>query len=194
VGVAAVLVLAGRPTILTCGHAEAFLFGDEILAGDEPDGKALAVLDRNLLSGSNPLDAALCPLTDAGIELLGESSEAPTWRFQRVRIPGPSDNGAESVFWETHDGEDSARTAPVLSFYGETSVLFGPRGPDRGFIETSHAVVGGDSGAPLSLGGRLYGLCSGFVGYTTFFTPIAAVLRRLNNEGLQCDIYRHPGS
>lgn len=118
VGIAAVVTVAGKPAILTCGHAQAFAFSDELLAGDEPDGDAIARLDVNLLAGSSPLDAALCPLTDAGVALLQASNQAPTWRFKNVRTPSPADNQKSSVFWQTHDGDNSAPTADVETFSG----------------------------------------------------------------------------
>lgn len=189
VGIAAVLVIDGLPKILTCGHAHAFSYSGELLAGDEPDGDAIATLERNFLEDSAPLDAALCGVTDAGLSVLKDSSAAPTWQFRKVRTPSAADNGKQSVFWQTHDGDDEAPTAPVESFNGENSALFGPQGPRGPFVETSHAVAGGDSGSLLSLGNSLYGLCSGFVGYTGFFTPIASVLARLNSEGIACSIY-----
>ncbi|MDD5308449.1 MAG: hypothetical protein PHU25_14095 [Deltaproteobacteria bacterium] len=192
VGVAAVLLVSGRPSILTCGHAGAFAYSDEILAGDEPDGDAIATLETNLLEESSPLDAAVCPLTEAGLELLRESRDAPTWRFKKVKTPGVEDNDQSSVFWQTHDGDDTAPTAPVQSFSGETAALFGPRGPRRGFVETGHAVEAGDSGSLLSLSSSLYGLCSGLVGHTAFFTPIAAVITRINKQGKICSIYSPP--
>lgn len=193
VGVAAVLDLDGRPAILTCGHASAFSLFDEILAGGEPDGESIATLETNLLEGSEPLDAAICPLTDAGVQLLEQSSAAPTWRFKNVRAPSVADNDELAVFWDTHDDADFAPTAGVRTFSGETSALFGPRGPRAGFIETGHAVVAGDSGSLLSLGSELYGLCSGFVGFTAFFTPIQSVIERLQREGIPCSVFTPVG-
>ncbi len=52
IGVAAVLLTAGKPAILTCGHAAAFSFSNELLPGDDPDGEAIALLDTNLLTTS----------------------------------------------------------------------------------------------------------------------------------------------
>jgi hypothetical protein len=191
VGIAAVVVCGKRPALLTCGHAAAFSFSEELLPGDEPDGDAIATLDVNLLAGGSPLDAALCTLTDAGVDILRSSSQASTWRFQKVRPPSAVDNRERTVFWQTHDGTDSAPTADVESFDGTTAALFGPTGPSSGFVETSHNVVPGDSGSLLSLGDSLYGLCSGFVGFTAFFTPIAAALAALSSKGKKCSIY-HP--
>jgi hypothetical protein len=136
----------------------------------------------------------VCPLTDVGLGLLEESRDAPTWRFKKIKTPGVEDNDRSTVFWQTHDGADEAPTATVESFSGESLALFGPRGPQTGFIETGHAVVGGDSGSLLSLGSSLYGLCSGFVGFTAFFTSIAAVIARLHHQGMSCTLYLPPGS
>jgi hypothetical protein len=191
VGIAAVLDFpSGDTRILTCGHARAFSFSSEILPSDDPQGDTLANLDRNFLSENPPLDAAICTLTDAGKNVLASSSGAPTWRFQNIRTPGAADNGHQAVFWQTHDGDDTAPTAPVETFSGENLALFGPGGPASGFVETSHVVVPGDSGSLLSLGQSLYGLCSGFVGFTAFFTPIASVIARLQSEGTSCTVHR----
>ncbi len=190
VGIAAVLVVDGKIKVLTCGHASAFNLDNDVLAGDEPDGDAIAVLERNFLEDSLPIDAALCGLTDAGQELLQASAAAPTWRFGVVKSPSADDNEQEAVFWQTHDGEDEAQTAAVASFDGEDHVLFGPRGPHGPFVETGHSVVPGDSGSLLSLGSSLYGLCSGFVGHTAFFTPIATVIARIKKEARVCTVYR----
>lgn len=194
VGIAAVLSLKSGPALLTCGHAAAFSFSAEILAGDEPNGDAIATLDANLLELSAPLDAAICPLTDTGVALLGQSSSAPTWRFQGVRRPSAVDNQCQTVFWQTHDGDDEAPTAPVLSFSATNTALFGARGPRAGFIETHHDVVPGDSGSLLSFGPDLYGICSGFVGFTALFTPIQSVLDYLGKTGKKCSIYRPSAS
>ena len=189
VGIAAVLRLAEGLAILTCGHASAFSFSQEILAGDEPDGAAIATLSANLLELASPIDAAICVLTDAGIALLADSLAAPTWRYKTVKTPAATDNQERAVFWQSHDGDDSAPTAPVLTYSGVTSALFGARGPSTGFIETSHLVVPGDSGSLLSLDAALYGICSGYVGHTAFFTPIATALRSLKRQGKKCSIY-----
>jgi hypothetical protein len=194
VGVAAVLVIAGKPAILTCGHADAFKFSGELLPGDDADGVAIANLQTNFLSEPSPLDAAICPLTDAGRALLSESKAAPTWRFKTTHPPAVGDNDQTAVFWQTHDGNDSAPTAKIESFSGESHALFGARGPSEGFIETGHAVRGGDSGSLLSLESSLYGICSGFVGFTAFFTPITTVLERLKGQGISCSIFTPPAA
>jgi len=194
VGIAAVFEYPDKSKkVLTCGHARAFDFSGEIVPGDDPNGDAIANLDRNFLQDPNPLDAALCTLTDAGLALLKDSANAPTWRFKSIKTPSVTDNSQQSVFWQTHDGDDSALTAPVLSFSGQNAALFGPTGPQTGFVETSHGVIPGDSGSLLSLGASLYGLCSGFIGFTAFFTPIASVVARLKSQGTICTIYQ-PGS
>jgi hypothetical protein len=148
-------------------------------------------LERNFIEDANPIDAALCGITDAGRELLQASARAPTWQFTSIASPSSADNQQEAVFWQTHDGEDEAQTASVEAFDGEDHVLFGPRGPHGPFVQTGHVVVPGDSGSLLSLGSSLYGLCSGFVVKTAFFTPIANVLNRLKKEARKCTVY-HP--
>ncbi len=190
VGIAAILTDSdGARAILTCGHPGSFSYSGEVLAADQPDGEPIANLSVNLLEGSPAIDAALCPLTEYGEELLDQSKDAPTWDFAEVRQPTLDDNGQSSVFWRPGNTSDSAATSPVTSFSAQTRALFGARGPRNGFIETGHAVYDGNSGLPLTIGHALYGLCSGYVGYNAFFTPLSTILGQLNKKGTTWSIF-----
>lgn len=176
-GVAAVLTLSGQPHLLTCAHI--FNGPSDVFIGQERE--PIATVTRAYLDDPAPLDAAVCEITAAGLELLERPLSAETW-YTSVHAPEPEDNGAVAVFYPTSVGNEGPYEIDISSYWASTSVLF-RGGPQGGLIEIPRGVIGGDSGSVLALNGEYYGLCSGNVeGQWSFFTPIAAAIERLRSE------------
>lgn len=186
-GIAVVVALDGRLSLLTCGHLFVGATSDVEHAFSATP---IATLRQNLLERDPPLDAAVCDLTSEGKRLLARSMGAPTW------LRGYCEPSSEIVswpadFWPSHRAGSHARVLSVSACSAATEVLF-PTGPTRGFVECEGAVVPGDSGSLLSVDDLYLGLCSGQVqGTWSYFTPIAAVLDRLCEEHEEVSIW-HP--
>lgn len=193
-GIAAVVVMGGRPHLITCGHVFegrsglAGARGDASVFAAEGGGPAIATLTRSFLDDAPRLDAAVCELTADGIALLKASKGARTW-FTSCRDPAAGDEDELAVFWPTHDGAGAPFAIKPSSHDASTQVLF-PGGPHAGFIKLPFTAKEGDSGSVLAMGGAYYALCSGQAG-TSYFTPIASILRRLKKENGDVELW-HP--
>jgi hypothetical protein len=173
-GVGAVVTSGGVAYLVTCGHVFA---SGETDVRVELDGAVVATLTRSYFDEGDPLDAALCQLTDAGHDLLDESGTADTW-FQNVHAPAASDNGKLATFWPTDSAPAQATPIQVKSFSACNPVpaLGGAR---CGYILMPFGALGGDSGSVLAIGDAHYGICSFQVaGSQTFFTPTTSILKR----------------
>lgn len=186
-GIAAILSLDGRLTLLTCGH----LFTGSLPVIEHPMAATpIATLRRNFIEHGTPMDAAICDLTAEGKRLLARSIGAPTW------LRGYCEPTSEIVtfpadFWPSHRSGTPARVLPVSACSAGTTLLF-PEGPTHGFVECEGAVVPGDSGSLLSVDDLYLGICSGQVqGTWSYFTPIASALDRLCEEHEEVSIW-HP--
>lgn len=201
-GVAAVVVMGGRPHLITCAHV--FDGGGRAFSGRQdtgvgsgrPDasvyaaesgGPVIATLTRSYLGDAPRLDAAVCELTPEGILLLEASKGAKTW-FTSYRTPAAGDADEQAIFWPTHQAAGAPFAMKPSSWDASTQVLF-PEGPHTGFIKLPFTAKEGDSGSVLAMGGAYYALCSGQVG-TTFFTPIASVLNRLQKENGKVELWQ----
>jgi len=193
-GIAAVVVMGGRPHLITCGHVFEGGSGPGAARGDasvfttEIGGPAIATLTRSYLDDAPRLDAAVCELLPDGVVLLEASKHAQTW-FTDCRAPAEGDTDELAVFWPTHDDAGAPFAMKPTSLDASTQVLF-PGGPHAGFIKLPFTAQEGDSGSVLAMGGAYYALCSGQVG-TTYFTPIASILRRLKREHGDVELW-HP--
>jgi hypothetical protein len=177
-GIAAVLDLDGDPFLLTCGHTFNSDTGKVFVPGrSEP----IAKLTRNLFDDHHPFDAAICELTARGKELLQDSDDADTW-FDSVHTPGVHDNDESAIFWPTSEEDPDPIEVEIASFSARFDPLFGPRGPQAGFIQINMPAAEGDSGSALAFDNSLYGLCSGTAGSSAFFTPIADVAHALRSD------------
>jgi hypothetical protein len=186
-GAAAVLVLDRKLHLLTCGH---------LFTGGSPDvfsaqsNSPIAHLGRSYLPTSDPLDAAVCPLTAEGVRLLKSSFGAATW-FEGFHEPAVDDNTGTADFWPTNRAGAARLQVPISAFSATTTVLFS-RGPFDGFIELGFGVIAGDSGSLLSIDDLYFGLCSGQVQRSwSYFTPIATVLERLSGDHQEVALW-HP--
>ncbi|HKO50180.1 MAG TPA: hypothetical protein VJV79_20760 [Polyangiaceae bacterium] len=177
-GIAAVLTLDDSPFLLTCGHNFNANAGKVFLPGSHAP---IARLTRNLFDDSSPLDAAICELTDRGIELLDASADADTW-FSTVHTPEAADNDESAVFWPTSEDDPDPIELQIVSFSVRFDPLFGPHGPKTRFIQMQLSASEGDSGSALAFGGALYGLCSGTAGPSAYFTAIADVVQSLRSD------------
>lgn len=210
-GVAAVVVMGGRPHLITCAHVfdggagawsgrsdTGFELGrpdtsvgsgraDASVYAAEIGGPVIATLTRSYLSDAPRLDAAVCELTAEGVLLLEASKGAKTW-FPSYRTPAAGDADELAIFWPTHQSAGDPFAMKPSSWDASTQVLF-PEGPHTGFIKLPFTAKEGDSGSVLSMGGAYYALCSGQVG-TTFFTPIASVLKRLQKENGKVELWQ----
>lgn len=192
-GVAAVVVMSGRPHLITCGHVFNGGAGawpgrpDASVYAAEIGGPAIATLTRSYLGEAPRLDAAVCELTPEGILLLETSKGAKTW-FTTYRTPAAGDADELAIFWPTHQAAGAPFAMKPSSWDASTQVLF-PEGPHAGFIKLPFTAKEGDSGSLLSIGGAYYALCSGQVG-TTFFTPIASVMSRLKKENGKVELWQ----
>lgn len=178
-GVAAVLMLADGPHILTCGHA--FMGAREEVYADPGEEEPIAELAASYFYERPRLDAALCKLTEYGLELLEQSGDAVTW-FTKFRRPRVSDNGKTAVFWATNPESAGAYEAPISSYSTCDAILFGDDDVHGGLVEMPFIASGGDSGSLLSVGDRYYGICAGHVGDATLFTPFAAAMDRIREN------------
>lgn len=178
-GAAAVVSLDGQLHLLTCAHLFDGYDGTEVVDGGQRD--VIATLSRGYLEDESPLDAAVCALTQAGLDRLNESTGAATW-LSSCHEPEPGDNGAEVIFFPTSAGNGGPYEADVNAYRASTAILL-QTGRLDGLIELEGAVVEGDSGSMLAIDDQYYGICSGQVeGRWSFFTPIAAALVRLTRD------------
>jgi hypothetical protein len=186
-GIAAVLRLASGPHILTCGHAFIGSRGEIFASPEEED--AIAELSACYFDARPRLDAALCKLTDYGVELLlEESGDAITW-FTRFRRPRVADNGRNAVFWATNPESAGSYEAPISSYNACDAVLFGDGEVYDGFIEMPFIASGGDSGSLLSVNGLYYGICAGHVGDATLFTSFARAIDRVRQKNPEATLW-----
>jgi hypothetical protein len=177
-GIAAVLDLDGDPHLLTCGHSFKSSSGRVF----EPSSAApIATLTRSLFDDAEPLDAAVCKLTDHGKDLLDHSAGAGSW-FDRIHTPSAADNGDQVAFWPTNEDDPDPIDLSVTSFSARIDHLFGSGRPQDGFIQIQFPAIEGDSGSVLALDDAYYGLCSGTAGSSSYFTPIAAIVAALRND------------
>lgn len=163
--------------LLTCGHA--FPAGTGHV---EVSGTRVANVVANALF-SDRIDAALCRLTSAGLQLARKCADEPTW-FERLHRPSPDDNDAEVTFYPTHGGHMQPFVERVESFSACDRV--------GGFdlcdlITLPECTLSGDSGSLLAFDGAFYALCTGTTGTLSCFTPIVTALRffRQTKKGLR---------
>jgi hypothetical protein len=177
-GIACVLAIGGEPHLLTCGHVfPPQSAGTPVFAA----GRRVALLTQNLLDTSPQMDAAWCRLTREGARLLRASGDAPTW-LRRAVAPAAEQAGKTAIFWPSAEGAGASISTKIeapSSFQGD---LQDPRDwvlalPD--FIQTQGVTNGGDSGSVLVLEQNYYGLCTGRVGRSSFFTSISLAIARI---------------
>lgn len=186
-GICAILLLDGKLHALTCGH----IYNDgETGLLTRRGAVQVATLRRNYLRDEEPLDAAVCELLPSAMNLLRQSTTAPTW-FRAYLEPAVEDNAGTTTFFPTFREDAPPIDASVSAYSASTTVLF-PAGPFDDFIELGLAVIPGDSGSLLAKDDLYFGLCSGEVQATwSYFTPISAVLARLSRDYQEVAIW-HP--
>jgi hypothetical protein len=178
-GVGAFLQIDDEPHVVTCGHA----FGDAGGRVRTLDSKEdVARLTYDLREQPFYLDAAVCSLTDWGLEQASDSRDAETWTA-KVHTPGPSDNGRDCVLWPTHDDVPDGIELSVLSFSTDFFPFCESPAGGCSFIEAEYVAPEGDSGGPLTIDGAYYGICRGTNSHSTFFTPVASVVSALQTQG-----------
>jgi hypothetical protein len=165
--VTALLNWRKRSYLLTCAHG--LRPGvPEIFGADRSTVVARVVRDGH--TEAYRIDAALAELTEEGAALV-----APHAWLEGYTAPDLSHAGL-SVEVRMSSGKRNSTIASPVVFRPE---LFQQSVP---FILTSRCTRDADSGAPLYItlnaSTLLYGLCTGFVGEGSYFTPVVCALRR----------------
>lgn len=178
IGIGAVIAIDGAAHIVTCGHAfEAGATTITTLAGED-------VGELRASYFASGLDAAVFEPNARGLELLADGTDAPTW-CDGFRAPDAADNGRAATFWPTwRDGG-----APFL----EDVVAYSSCAPATagcGSVLLPRCTAPGDSGSLLQLDGRYYAIASHRFGNNSFFTPIAAIKKRIEASGSQVTPWR----
>jgi hypothetical protein len=210
-GISCILRIDQKLILVTAGH----LFPKDAAKGavisvfDGSRYEPVATLMRNFLEDTEPLDAAVCALTDEGLRYLRQSTGAVTFRCAGVALPEkwtPSSSW-QPIFFPTQP--DGARPLTVRLESASSGVLAQEscafdddvewRVTLRGLIRTNGLTDSADSGSVLIVKSGeqfgLLGLCSGGVpGRFSLFTPIATVIRRLKAACPQKEINLWTGS
>jgi hypothetical protein len=157
--------------LLTCGHA----FppgGGHVEVSREP----VAHVTHNAFH-SDGLDAALCRLTEDGVQLARSSRDAPTW-LRRVHRARAEDNGRDVVFYPTHDA-----TPPFVEQVESYSARETIAGASlRDLVTLRECTTPGDSGSLLAMDDAYYALCTGTSGALSCFTSIHLALTHFRDQ------------
>jgi len=170
IGIGCVLTVDDRLYIVTCGHTASSSSSTLTTLDGRTD---IATLATNYFLASEKLDAAIYVVSGDGESLLERGAAAATW-CDDIHDPEPTDNDTPATFWPTwRDGAESFVEAV------ESYSACVPAGTGCGYVMLTRCTTLGDSGSSLQIDGAYYALASQRDGNSSFFTPLAAVVARL---------------